>query len=274
MQLGMIGLGRMGANMVRRLVKGGHQYVVFDMSANAVADLVKDKATGSSSLAPVRRCWPSTCNTANDTSRGPVGCSTWAAAPAGSYSPSPGAAFPCAASICRKKCSRVAGEKAVAAGVAIDRVQANLVALDFLADASFDYAACLFSTLGMVAGADQRRRVLTHVRRVLRPGAVLVLHVHNYWFNLWDRGGRRWAAARPARRPPRRRGGPADAAAPGHRGPGAASFHAARGRRSAEGGGLLAGGSAADRPRGRRRPARWPALLGGLRAYGYFLTAR
>jgi 6-phosphogluconate dehydrogenase len=51
MQLGMIGLGRMGANMVRRLVKDGHQCVVFDMSANAVADLVKDKATGSSSLA-------------------------------------------------------------------------------------------------------------------------------------------------------------------------------------------------------------------------------
>src|SRR6201992_2849378 len=51
MQLGMIGLGRMGANMVRRLVKGGHQCVVFDMSANAVASLVKEKATGSSSLA-------------------------------------------------------------------------------------------------------------------------------------------------------------------------------------------------------------------------------
>jgi len=51
MQLGMIGLGRMGANMVRRLVIQGHQCVVFDMSANAVAELVKDKATGSSSLA-------------------------------------------------------------------------------------------------------------------------------------------------------------------------------------------------------------------------------
>jgi 6-phosphogluconate dehydrogenase len=51
MQLGMIGLGRMGANMVRRLVKHGHQCVVFDMSANAVAELVKDEATGSSSLA-------------------------------------------------------------------------------------------------------------------------------------------------------------------------------------------------------------------------------
>ena len=51
MQLGMIGLGRMGANMVRRLLKGGHQCVVFDRSANAVAELVKDKAVGASSLA-------------------------------------------------------------------------------------------------------------------------------------------------------------------------------------------------------------------------------
>ena len=51
MQLGMIGLGRMGANMVRRLIKGGHQCVVFDRSPEVVAGLVKDKATGSSSLA-------------------------------------------------------------------------------------------------------------------------------------------------------------------------------------------------------------------------------
>ncbi len=51
MQLGMIGLGRMGANMVRRLLKGGHQCVVFDMSANAVADLEKEKAIGTASLA-------------------------------------------------------------------------------------------------------------------------------------------------------------------------------------------------------------------------------
>src|SRR5262245_57155460 len=51
MQLGMIGLGRMGANMVRRLLKGGHECVVFDMSPNAVADLVKEKAVGTGSLA-------------------------------------------------------------------------------------------------------------------------------------------------------------------------------------------------------------------------------
>jgi 6-phosphogluconate dehydrogenase len=50
-QLGMIGLGRMGANMVRRLLKGGHQCVVFDRSAKAVAELVKEKAVGAASLA-------------------------------------------------------------------------------------------------------------------------------------------------------------------------------------------------------------------------------
>ena len=50
MQLGMIGLGRMGANMVRRLLKGGHRCVVFDMSPKAVNELVQEKAAGSSSL--------------------------------------------------------------------------------------------------------------------------------------------------------------------------------------------------------------------------------
>ena len=46
MQIGMIGLGRMGANMVRRLLEAGHQCVVFDMSPKAVQDLVQAKALG------------------------------------------------------------------------------------------------------------------------------------------------------------------------------------------------------------------------------------
>ncbi len=50
MQLGMIGLGRMGANMVRRLIGGGHRCVVFDRAAPAVAELVNEKAEGSGSL--------------------------------------------------------------------------------------------------------------------------------------------------------------------------------------------------------------------------------
>ena len=50
MQLGMIGLGRMGANMVRRLQKAGHQCVVFDRSADAVKQLGAEGATGAASL--------------------------------------------------------------------------------------------------------------------------------------------------------------------------------------------------------------------------------
>jgi 6-phosphogluconate dehydrogenase len=50
MQLGMIGLGRMGANMVRRLMKAGHECVVFDVHADAIAELAKDGATGAKSL--------------------------------------------------------------------------------------------------------------------------------------------------------------------------------------------------------------------------------
>jgi len=50
-QLGMIGLGRMGANMVRRLLKGGHQCAVFDMSAKAIEEMVKERAVGAASLA-------------------------------------------------------------------------------------------------------------------------------------------------------------------------------------------------------------------------------
>ncbi len=51
MKIGMIGLGRMGANMVRRLLRAGHACVVFDMSPKAVEALAREKATGASSLA-------------------------------------------------------------------------------------------------------------------------------------------------------------------------------------------------------------------------------
>src|SRR3954471_2390277 len=50
MQLGMIGLGRMGANMVRRLINGGHESVVFDVSPKAVEALAKERAIGAPSL--------------------------------------------------------------------------------------------------------------------------------------------------------------------------------------------------------------------------------
>src|SRR4026207_796577 len=55
MQLGMIGLGRMGANMARRLIRGGQQCVVFNRSPEPVRELVKEKAIGATSLADLVR---------------------------------------------------------------------------------------------------------------------------------------------------------------------------------------------------------------------------
>ena len=55
MQLGMIGLGRMGSNMVRRLLRAGHECVVFDRAAAAVDALAKEKATGTGSAAELVR---------------------------------------------------------------------------------------------------------------------------------------------------------------------------------------------------------------------------
>src|ERR1700751_3290746 len=64
MQLGMVGLGRMGANMVRRLIKKGHSCVVFDRSPQAVGEPVKENAVGADSpihlvknLAKPRAVW-------------------------------------------------------------------------------------------------------------------------------------------------------------------------------------------------------------------------
>ncbi|NEM13167.1 MAG: 6-phosphogluconate dehydrogenase (decarboxylating), partial [Xanthomonas perforans] len=51
MQLAMVGLGRMGANIVRRLMRDGHDCVVFDVNQDAVAALVAEGATGATSIA-------------------------------------------------------------------------------------------------------------------------------------------------------------------------------------------------------------------------------
>lgn len=89
---------------------------------------------------------------------------------------------------------RVVREKAELDSLPIDCLQANLVELDCLRDDTVDAAICLFSTLGMIRGRENRRQVLRHVRRILKPGGPFVLHVHNYWFNLFDPGGPWWIA--------------------------------------------------------------------------------
>jgi SAM-dependent methyltransferase len=167
----------------------------------------------------------------------------------------------------------VAREKAAAAGVDVLLLQANLVELTCLASDSFDFAACLFSTLGMVLGAAQRRRVVENTYRVLRPGGRFILHVHNRWFNAWAKGSRGWLVrdwlhswtGKPA----------GDRVMPVHQGIAGLTLHLFTRREAVR---LLRGAGFRVRevrpislaPDGRLR---WPAWLGWLRAYGYLLVA-
>jgi SAM-dependent methyltransferase len=118
----------------------------------------------------------------------------------------------------------VAGEKAVAAGVTVQRIRANIAELDCFADESFDYAVCLFSTLGMVIGTEVRGRVVGHVFRLLRPGGRFVLHVHNRWFNVWNAAGRSWLL-RDLWRTVRRRAAAGDCVMPAHQGIAGLTLH-------------------------------------------------
>jgi SAM-dependent methyltransferase len=168
----------------------------------------------------------------------------------------------------------VAGTKAAAAGVEVYRLRANLVELDCVRTGAFDYAACLFSTLGMVAGAAERRRAVAHAYRVLRPGGRFVLHVHNRWFNLRNPQGRRWLVG-DCLRALAGRAGHGDRAMPVHQGVAGLALHLFSRReavRLLQGAGfrLLQVRPVSLRPDG-RVPAAW--CFGGLRAYGYLLAA-
>lgn len=77
-------------------------------------------------------------------------------------------------------------------GLAVTCVLANLVQLDGIRSASCDHGMCLFSTLGMIQGRQHRQQALGHFRRIIKNEGTLVLHVHNYWYNLWDPGGPWW----------------------------------------------------------------------------------
>jgi SAM-dependent methyltransferase len=170
---------------------------------------------------------------------------------------------------------RVAGARAAAAGVAVERVRANLVELGGLADAAFDYAICLFSTLGMVAGADNRLRVLRHAHRLIRPGGKLVLHVHNRWFNFWDPQGRAWLV-RDGLRALWARTEAGNKVMPAHQGQLGLTLHVFTRREvlrlvRAAGFEVLEVRRLSLRPDG-RLPAPW--WFGWLRTYGFFLAAR
>lgn len=86
---------------------------------------------------------------------------------------------------------RIVGQKARLEKLPIQKLRANLVQLDCLRSSSADYCLCLFSTLGMIRGQDNRQRMLAQTWRILKPGGLLVLHVHNLWYSLFDPEDRR-----------------------------------------------------------------------------------
>lgn len=90
---------------------------------------------------------------------------------------------------------RIVAEKAHNEQLDIECLQANLVELDAIKDASVDHAICMFSTLGMIKGASYRRKFLDHVHRMLKPGGRFVVHVHNFWFNYFEPNGAYWLAS-------------------------------------------------------------------------------
>src|SRR5262245_16267504 len=163
--------------------------------------------------------------------------------------------------------------KAKAEGVEVGLLQANLAELDAVAEGSFDHATCLFSTLGMVIGADVRRRVVAHVFRILRPGGRFILHVHNRWFHLHDRPGRRWLLSDTIRRCLRRPDA-GDRVMPPHQGIAGLTLHMF-GRREAVALLREPGFRVVEvRPVGLRADgslgASW--FLPGLRAYGFLIA--
>ena len=77
-------------------------------------------------------------------------------------------------------------------------VHGDITKLDELGLGQFRYATCMFSTFGMIYGAENRRAFLQSVRRHLEPGGVFAFHVHNRWHNLFYADGREylWRAIR------------------------------------------------------------------------------
>jgi ubiquinone/menaquinone biosynthesis C-methylase UbiE len=86
----------------------------------------------------------------------------------------------------------VCRQKSLREGCNVHLVRENICRLDSIESAAFDYAICMFSTLGMIVGVEHRRQALAEVFRVLKPGGWFGLHLHNRWYNAFNPQGRWW----------------------------------------------------------------------------------
>jgi SAM-dependent methyltransferase len=169
---------------------------------------------------------------------------------------------------------RIAASKAAAANIRVDLLRANLVDLACLDDASFDYAACLFSTLGMIRGHAERERVVKHAFRLLRPGGIFILHVHNRWFNAMSHAFRS-GVMKDLLLATLRRPGIGDRQMPGHGDTPGFTLHLFS-RRETKSLLVSAGFRLLElRPvgLGENGDVRWPWWFGALRTYGYLIAA-
>ena len=156
----------------------------------------------------------------------------------------------------------VVREKAKKSQVRVELHKANLVDLDQFANGAFDYAACLFSTLGMIREQANRRRFLAHVRRILQPGGVFVVHAHNSQYRFGRGLGKRGVE-------------PGDRTMPQHRGGAELTIHHySRREINSE---LAAAGFRVIEfqwiGQGQNLRLRIPWILPATRAYGFLIAA-
>jgi len=166
-------------------------------------------------------------------------------------------------------------DKARRESLPIETRHGNWVELDGVADESVDHCVSLFSTLGMIHSAAHRRAAGSAECGQVRPGGLFVLHVHNFWFNLYDPGGPWWMVKNVARAAIRRDIEAGDKHFP-YRGLPSMYLHVFRRGEIADT--LRRAGFRVEQiiplDTRRHRPLRMPWLLTQLRANGWIVVGR
>jgi len=82
--------------------------------------------------------------------------------------------------------------KAREAELPVTLIRSNICDMPAVPDGRYDYALCMFSTLGMIRRERNRINAVREIRRKLAPGGKFIAHFHNMYFNIWDWAGIKW----------------------------------------------------------------------------------